>query len=187
MSEHTTKFKWQGKVIDNSGISMEIREPLPDEDTTGYLDFDETFLSTASLTAEDNRIPVLETEIGALFHDTVMTEIKAMEVPWSMMADSEQIRIVERVDRRKTAMLQEVVPVLAGHEFTTVRATLGDIAIKPKEIAAKVSFDKASPDRHDLFDHSGGQVLISLLDPRSFDAVPDSDQDELPFGPGGSE
>ena len=132
---------------------------------------------------EDERAPALEGEIGLEFHDAVLTEIKAMENPWSMLTEDDQFDIVLRIDRRKEALLKAIVPTLLNHEFTTVRAQLGDIAIKPKEIAAKVTFAKDSPDRHDIFDHSGGQVLIALIDSRSFDAPPAADQEELPFDP----
>ena len=187
MSDEAQVFFFQGKVVQGIGGKWSMRNPKKDEDVAPYPVLVPRSVEDAlNIPPEEDaeRTRVTEATVKAEIQDAILMEVRALEKPWQMLGEAGQQEVIGRMDKRVSDILNQVVPILVNHEFPVVRATLGDVTVKDKEIAAKLRISKNAPDRFDVFDHVGMDVELSIIDRRAFEGEEgkvkaDKDQGEL--------
>lgn len=99
--------------------------------------------------------------------DTVLGWIRNMQKPWQKMSESEQQAVVSSVTANANHLVREAVKIVAGEGRKAMIGTLESVTIKDG-IKATLKLSKTAPERHDLIDCQGAQVMLVVAEVEPF-------------------
>lgn len=109
----------------------------------------------------------------------MVSEIKQLSVPWCILPESDQQRIINRLTERTESTVREVVQIIAGKARPTVQASIESVRFKD-DVKVTLTFSKFQVDRHAIADAAGSGVLLVLpeYDEVLGGDVPKADKDQ---------
>ena len=129
---------------------------------------------------------MVEESIFADLRDALLTELKEAPEVWQKMSQKAQDEIIERIDKRVLACVEEATALMTSHHFPVVEGVIDGITIKG-DTKVSVKVPQMTPSMHDLIDEGqGSTVRLVLADPRAFTGMDgsvtsDKDQPDLPL------
>lgn len=108
-----------------------------------------------------------------------MDEIRQLSVPFAVLPEKEQQKVIDRVRERTEKTVKEVVRIVAGKARPTVQADIESVLFKDG-VKVTLTFNKSAGDRHAIADAAGSAVLLILPDyePVLGGDVPKADKDQ---------
>lgn len=111
----------------------------------------------------------------------VLDEMKAMPKSWQEIGEEEQDFILERLDMRVSRIIKTAVNILASQNRPVVRANVESITFKGG-IKAVLQVPAHAPNRHDLSDAEGQEVMIVITGAEHVidngEGMPEADKDQ---------
>lgn len=107
-----------------------------------------------------------ETMIGDLVRMTI-DELKSAPTVWQKMSEAKQQEAIDRITNRIVHNVTQAVFILASDARPTINAKLDQITTKA-EMKCVLLVSKMHPDRHQLMDSCGQDVLIILPNVEEF-------------------
>lgn len=131
-------------------------------------------------------IILAETMLGQVV-TAMLEEVKQAPDVWDRLGPREQELVIERIEKKAKHIIGEVVDEIACEDRVAIHAVLESMAAKD-DIKGVLKISKTDPQRHELLDQVGKEVLIIVADAKqyhggtlpTFDERPDP-QAELPL------
>lgn len=89
-------------------------------------------------------------------------------LPWNLQGEEQQINAIEKVDKAVAFAVERAVQLIASDGKQVISGRLDQINIKD-EIKATILLTKTNPNRHQLYDCQGTDVLILVADPSAYE------------------
>lgn len=121
---------------------------------------------TSQNAAEAAQSVARDTLLGDLV-SIVIDEMKAAPDVWQKLSEFAQDDVIHRVQKRCTKVIADVVNIVASEHRPTVAATVDSVTMKDG-IKVVLKLPKTDPQRHELFDAQGREVLIVVAGARDF-------------------
>lgn len=152
----------------------------------------------AAIDAADDRVieeaaaaaGAVEVAEATLLGDMIQTcvdELKASKDVWQKLSERDQQDALFRLRCRCESAVRKAITILASADRPTIFATLEQVTVKDG-IKAVLKLDKHDPQRHELTDATGRQVLIVVQAAEQHlggeGPKPDADQKGLPLADG---
>lgn len=121
----------------------------------------------------------------------ILDMAKALPKPWQQMSEVDQEMWLEKVDIRVTAAVEKCVNIIASRDAAPFPAVVDSVTFK-SGVKISLKMDKASEGAHQVADHTGHSVLITVVETADLVSdnhkpTADKDQPQIPFKPEGED
>lgn len=120
--------------------------------------------NTAAPVDEEMIVDLMFGEMAAL----IVNPLREMKVGWGQLTEDIQQTMINNAQQRAEEKIRAMVSLCASIEYPKLSAELVTTQIKPKEIIAKISLDRADPNREEFFDFVSKKCVVVLVDPDDF-------------------
>lgn len=140
-------------------------------------------------TQEDNTIALGILDIAAAetlsgdVRDALLTHVRAINVPWSMLAEDEQASVIAAISKTAEHTVRTTANLMAQRGFPHLTVDLGKWTVKDG-VKLEVSASSSVQNINHLAEHGTGSAVLVLVEAAEFfgeraPAKPDKDQPDM--------
>lgn len=120
-------------------------------------------------TDKDRALRIAKVTMTGDLRDCILDFMKHNKnpLPWNLQVEEEQANTIEKVESAVTYAVERAVQLIAAENRAVIPAKLDKMVIKDG-IQATVIMSKMAPERHQLCDCQGANILILMSDAAPF-------------------